>query len=42
MQPPFYTTNIYSLIKQIVRQPVTFPEGMSEEFRAFLQARARG
>ena len=41
-QPPFYTTSIYSLIKQIVRDPVHYPEGMSPAFTAFLQVRRRG
>ncbi|EFN52208.1 hypothetical protein CHLNCDRAFT_26970 [Chlorella variabilis] len=38
-QPPFYTTSIYTLIKQIVREPVKFPDGMSPTFTSFLQAR---
>jgi serine/threonine protein kinase len=36
-QPPFYTNNIYSLIKQIVRNPVKYPPEMSIEFKSFLQ-----
>lgn len=35
-QPPFYTTSIYALVKQIVREPVTFPQNMSPVFRSFL------
>ena len=41
-QPPFYTTSIYTLIKQIVREPVRYPEGMSPHFLHFLQVRACG
>ena len=36
-QPPFYTNSIYTLIKQIVRDPVRYPATMSAEFRSFLQ-----
>jgi fused-like protein len=36
-QPPFYTNNIYTLIQQIVRDPVKFPEPISPAFRSFLQ-----
>jgi serine/threonine protein kinase len=36
-QPPFYTTSIYTLIKQIVREPVKYPEGMSPTFTSFLK-----
>ena len=38
-QPPFYTTSIYSLIKQIVRDPVHYPDdgSMSPAFTSFLQ-----
>ena len=36
-QPPFYTTSIYTLIKQIVREPVKYPDTMSRPFAAFLQ-----
>jgi serine/threonine protein kinase len=35
-QPPFYTTSIYALVKQIVREPVTFPQNISPVFRSFL------
>lgn len=36
-QPPFYTNNIYTLIQQIVRDPVKFPEPISPAFKSFLQ-----
>ena len=36
-QPPFYTTSIYTLIKQIVREPVKYPDTMSPLFASFLQ-----
>lgn len=35
-QPPFYTTSIYALVKQIVRDPVKFPPTMSPPFINFL------
>lgn len=35
--PPFYTNNIYSLINLIVKDPVKFPDNISEEFKSFLQ-----
>jgi len=35
-QPPFYTTSIYALVKQIVRDPVKFPPTMSPSFVNFL------
>ena len=37
-QPPFYTTSIYTLIKQIVREAVKYPDTMSPLFASFLQA----
>ena len=37
-QPPFYTTSIYTLIRQIVNDPVKFPAEMSPDFKSFLQA----
>lgn len=37
-QPPFYTTSIYTLIHQIVKDPVKFPADMSSDFKSFLQA----
>ena len=40
-QPPFYTTSIYSLIHQIVRDPVAYPPDMSPDFQSFLRVRAR-
>lgn len=36
-QPPFYTTSIYTLIHQIVKDPVKFPADMSPDFKSFLQ-----
>lgn len=36
-QPPFYTNNLYSLIKMIVRNPVKYPNNMSSEFKSFLR-----
>lgn len=36
-QPPFYTNNIYTLIQQIVRDPVKFPEPISPSFKTFLK-----
>lgn len=36
-QPPFYTNNIYTLIQQIVRDPVKFPEPISPAFKSFLK-----
>ena len=41
-QPPFYTTSIYSLIKQIVREAVQYPDTMSPTFTAFLQVGGQG
>lgn len=38
-QPPFYTTSIYTLIHQIVKDPVKFPADMGADFKSFLQAR---
>ena len=37
-QPPFYTTSIYTLIHNIVKDPVKFPADMSPDFKLFLQA----
>ncbi|KFM23332.1 Serine/threonine-protein kinase 36 [Auxenochlorella protothecoides] len=39
-QPPFYTTSIYTLIKQIVREPVRYPSSMSPDFKSFLKSHA--
>ena len=36
-QPPFYTNNIYTLIQQIVRDPVKFPEPISPALKSFLK-----
>lgn len=36
-QPPFYTTNLYSLINHIVRDPVTYPSTLSAPFKDFLK-----
>lgn len=35
-KPPFYTTSIYALVKQIVREPVKLPTNTSPEFKSFL------
>jgi len=36
-QPPFFTTNIFSLIHMITKEKVSFPENMSAEFQDFLE-----
>ena len=36
-QPPFYTNNLYSLIKMIVKNQVKYPDKMSSEFKSFLK-----
>jgi serine/threonine protein kinase len=36
-QPPFYTNSIYTLINNIVKDPVKYPSDMSKEFKTFLQ-----
>lgn len=36
-QPPFYTNSVYALIRQIVKDPVKFPDDMSSNFRSFLK-----
>ncbi len=36
-QPPFYTNNIYSLINLIVKDPVKYPDTMSNNFKSFLK-----
>ncbi|KAG0447353.1 hypothetical protein HPP92_028376, partial [Vanilla planifolia] len=33
----FYTNSVYALIRQIVKDPVKFPENMSANFRSFLK-----
>ncbi|CAD2219527.1 fused [Angomonas deanei] len=35
-KPPFYTNNLYTLINQIVRDPVKFEDPISPEFKNFL------
>eukprot|EP00760_Papus_ankaliazontas_P004819 PhM_4_TR12180/c0_g1_i1/m.12855/K06228/FU; fused len=35
-QPPFYTNNIYSLINFIIKNPVRYPDHMSQNFKSFL------
>ena len=34
--PPFFTNSIYSLIQLIVRDPVAYPDTMSDTFKSFL------
>jgi serine/threonine protein kinase len=36
-KPPFYTTSIYKLIKQIVNESPSYPSAMSRSFQDFLQ-----
>lgn len=36
-KPPFYTTSIYKLIKQIVNESPSYPSAMSNTFKDFLQ-----
>ena len=36
-KPPFFTNSIYTLIQKIVRDPLTWPEDMSTEFKSFLR-----
>jgi serine/threonine protein kinase len=36
-KPPFYTTSIYKLIKQIVNESPKYTSAMSEDFRSFLE-----
>ncbi len=36
-KPPFYTTSIYKLIKQIVNESPSYPSAMSRSFRDFLE-----
>ena len=36
-KPPFFTNSIYTLIQKIVRDPLTWPEDMSAEFKSFLR-----
>lgn len=39
-QPPFYTTNLYSLINHIVKDQVTYPATLSAEFKDFLKVQS--
>jgi fused-like protein len=36
-QPPFFTNNLMSLIKLIIKDPVKYPDNMSEKFKDFLK-----
>lgn len=36
-QPPFYTNSIYALIQLIVKEPVKYPENMSQDLKNFLK-----
>ena len=36
-KPPFYTTSIYALIKQIVNEPPVYPGKISPAFKSFLK-----
>lgn len=36
-KPPFYTTSIYALIKQIVNDVPTYPANMSDSFKSFIK-----
>ncbi len=36
-QPPYYTNSIYTLIHQIVKDPVKYPSNMSHDFKSFLK-----
>ena len=36
-KPPFFTNNVYTLIKQIINNRITYPLGTSPEFRNFLE-----
>jgi hypothetical protein len=36
-KPPFYTTSIYVLIKQIISDVPTYPANMSDSFKSFLK-----
>lgn len=36
-KPPFYTSSIYALIKQIVHDPPVYPSSMSGPFKSFLK-----
>lgn len=36
-QPPFYTNSVYALIRHIVKDPVKYPDNMSQNFKSFLK-----
>lgn len=36
-QPPFFTNNLMSLIKLIIKDPVKYPDNMSDKFKDFLK-----
>ncbi|KAH7292834.1 hypothetical protein KP509_28G000900 [Ceratopteris richardii] len=36
-QPPFYTNSVYTLIRHIVKDPVKYPDSMSQNFKSFLK-----
>ena len=37
-KPPFYTNNIFQLVKYIVKNPVSWPEGgIDHDFRDFVE-----
>lgn len=36
-QPPFYTNSVYALIRHIVKDPVKYPDDMSQNFKNFLK-----
>ncbi|KAK9813380.1 hypothetical protein WJX73_004273 [Symbiochloris irregularis] len=36
-KPPFFTNNVYTLIKQIINNKISYPLGMSSDFRSFLE-----
>ncbi|XP_062155569.1 serine/threonine-protein kinase TIO isoform X4 [Alnus glutinosa] len=36
-QPPFYTNSVYALIRHIVKDPVKYPDSMSQNFKSFLK-----
>ncbi|XP_075652832.1 serine/threonine-protein kinase TIO [Castanea sativa] len=36
-QPPFYTNSVYALIRHIVKDPVKYPDNMSQNFKSFLR-----
>jgi fused-like protein len=40
-QPPFYANSLISLIPMIVESPVSYPDGMSADFKSFLEGLLR-